>query len=112
MKFLFIPLALILSMFILFSCGSGIHDKPLQEQYHPEWKSPSSADLVNVGRALIKNDVKVCGEYYVRYHKEYSGEYLLACTKDGNTWHYFQVWDAINEVQEVAAPSIIPPVRE
>lgn len=109
MRFL---LLIFTTMFLFNSCGLDAEDKTLQEQYKAEWHQPNSYYMVNVGRVLVKHEVRVCASYSVRLHKKFEDEILVACTPDGENWYYYQVWLGIDKLQKVDDGSIIPPVFE
>lgn len=110
MRFLLLIFPLTILVFFIASCG-GNSKKPLQAQYHEQWDEPNGWHLTNIGKVLIKKGVKTCGEYYVRQSKDQEGEWLIACTPDGQSWNYFQVWVGIDEAQQVIDESIVPPTR-
>lgn len=62
------------------------------------WREASTYDgeFKDISTALSKNNIRVCGEYYVRLVGD--KEYLVACTPDGETWNYFIVWSRVGSV--------------
>lgn len=58
--------------------------------YTKTWRSPKGSELVDIGKIIVANGVKVCGEYQVKLIQE--GEYIVACTDDGTNWNYFVVY--------------------
>ncbi len=58
--------------------------------YSTPWRKPSNNEFAKIGRIMIANRIKVCGEYYVK--EVVNGEYVIACTSDGKNWTYFVAW--------------------
>jgi len=51
-----------------------------------DWRTANSSEFLTLGKIILENDFKVCGEYQVKKLNE--SEYLIGCTPDGITWHY------------------------
>lgn len=51
-----------------------------------DWRGPNSDEFFTLGKIILENDFKVCGEYQIKKLSEF--EYLLGCTPDGSTWYY------------------------
>jgi hypothetical protein len=68
--------------------------KSLAEEFPGEWQEPTG----DVMRTLAQNGVKGCGEFYQKRAAEYSTEYMVACTRDGDTWTAWRVWTSSNDV--------------
>ena len=77
---------------LFFSCGESNQDKSVNQIYPMPWRDTQGNEIATIGRALVKNNVKVCGQYVVRPSAQYKGEYLVACTPDGQKYVYFLVW--------------------
>lgn len=78
--------------------------------YSQNWRSPQGTEFTKIGRIIVANGVKVCGEYYVK--KIESNEYLIACSADGSTWNYFVVYtsnDTIYRANEEMESKLYPP---
>lgn len=67
-----------------------------QRTYEPTWKSPNNVELVEIGKIMVANNIKGCGEYHVK--EITSKEYVVACTADGTNWTYYVVYSAINKI--------------
>ncbi len=59
------------------------------------WRMPRGTEYADIGKLIVKNNIKVCGEYYVK--EETSGEYIIACSPDGIKWHYFVAYTKIGK---------------
>mgnify|MGYP007022264338 CR=1 FL=1 len=102
-------LALILvgAQFALIGCGKS--DPPpspkpeltLAERYPGPWVS--DVDLA-ITRALIRNNVSGCGQYKYRSSSQNSGEYLVYCSRDGETWTAYIVWPNVEKAMGPLAP--------
>lgn len=68
--------------------------KSLAEEFPGDWQEPSA----EVARTLVQNQVTGCGEFYQKPAANYSGEYMVACTRDGQTWTAWRVWTGSNDV--------------
>jgi len=44
---------------------------------------------IDFGRILVSNNIVGCGEYKV--YKMSPNDYLLACTRDGKNWKYYEL---------------------
>ncbi len=66
--------------------------------HNTKWREARTYDgeFRDISTALSKNNIRVCGEYYVRLVGD--NEYLVACTPDGQTWNYFIVWSRVGSV--------------
>lgn len=47
---------------------------------------------------LAKNHVRGCGEFYQKPAADAPYEYVVACTRDGETWTAWLVWPASEKV--------------
>lgn len=65
--------------------------KSLEDDYST-WESPGEETFIPIGRALVKNNIRECGEYYVKKSNNTDGEYAVACTPDGNNFEYYLAW--------------------
>jgi len=61
-----------------------------ERTYSNSWREPHGTEFAKIGRIIVANGIKVCGEYYVK--EVASGEYVIACTPDGNNWTYYVAW--------------------
>jgi len=82
--------------FIIFSCGNS--PKSTSDQYPKPWREPNNEEFIEIGRSLVKNQIKNCGEYYIRPSSEHNHEYLVGCSIDGESWSYYVVWTSVQEV--------------
>ena len=76
------------------------------QTYSKKWRAPQGSELVDIGRIIVENRIKVCGEYEVK--EIVGGEYIIACTDDGTNWNYFvvyryseKIFRAIDEMESV-----------
>lgn len=75
----------------LASCGGP---RTLAEEFPGEWQEPTSDVMV----ALAKQSIRGCGEFYQKSAAFATNEYVVACTRDGETWTVYRVWPRIDEV--------------
>jgi hypothetical protein len=61
-----------------------------------EWRSPQGTEYLDFGKIIVKNKIKVCGEYKVKEMQR--NEFLLACTPDGTNWEYFVIYPNLDEI--------------
>lgn len=64
--------------------------------YSDSWRSPYGTEYREIGKIIVQNGIKVCGEYYVKEIE--SNEYVIACTADGTTWNYFVVYTSLDKI--------------
>lgn len=63
--------------------------------YQQSWRSPRGSEYAEIGKLIIQNNIKVCGEYHVK--EVTSGEYVIACSANGTTWQYFVAYTKIGK---------------
>ena len=49
-----------------------------------------------IGKIIAQNGIKVCGDYRLKYIE--INQYLIACSADGTTWHYFVVYTNLETI--------------
>ncbi|MGV8946261.1 MAG: zinc-ribbon domain-containing protein [Lutibacter sp.] len=64
--------------------------------YSYEWRSPKGTQFIEFGKIIVKNNIRVCGEYKVKEIKR--NEFLIACTQDGNNWEYFVIYPNLDKI--------------
>lgn len=64
--------------------------------YNMTWRMPYGSEYAEIGKLIIQNNVRVCGEYHVK--EVMSGEYIIACSPDGINWHYFVAYTKIGKL--------------
>lgn len=89
----FILMVIVVAMFT-FNIPSA-RSEGLAEMYPGPWQDDFN---MSITKALSKNRITGCGEYKYRAHKSSSNEYLVYCTRDGNHWTAYLVWDLIGKV--------------
>lgn len=67
----------------------------MEALYPPPWRS--DFDLP-IARSLSKHGVTGCGEFQYRESSQHSREYMVYCTRDGNTWTAYLVWSGAEKV--------------
>lgn len=89
----------IILLIIFYSIGSDdtitnvISD---EKTYSESWRSPYGAEYTKIGRIIVQNGIKVCGEYYVK--EILTNEYVIACSADGTNWEYFVVYSSAEKI--------------
>ena len=79
-------------------------------EYAGEW---SDNVHLPIAKALVKNSVRFCGEFYWRQSTISKGQYLVLCSMDGSTWRSYLVWDKSGDVMgPYDTPQDLPLPRE
>jgi len=79
---------------------------PARIEYAGDWHGKFH---LQIAKALVKNSVKFCGEFYWRQSTISHGQYLVLCSADGTSWRAYLVWDSIGEVMgPYDAPQDLP----
>lgn len=63
--------------------------------YQTEWRMPKGNEYYEIGKLIVENNIKICGEYHIKEVTSY--EYLIACSKDGVNWEYFIAYTKIGK---------------
>ena len=45
---------------------------------------------------MVNNNIRGCGEYYVK--EVTPKEYVVACTGDGKNWTYYVIWTNLDKI--------------
>ena len=92
-----------LAVFILvimgiYSLGNGSGGVVGDERTYTEsWRLPNAgSEFREIGIAIVRNGIKVCGEYYVK--EIMTNEYVIACSANGVTWNYFVVYPKTGKI--------------
>ena len=64
--------------------------------YGNGWKDDINEDFTKISKALVSHNIKGCGEMY--YTEAQKDEYVVACSRDGVNFEYYDVWPRIDEV--------------
>ncbi len=93
-------LGVFLYMYFVFFSGnsSNNYDGIISDSktYSYEWRSPGGSEYVDFGKIIVKNNIRVCGEYKVKEMQR--NEFLIACTSDGDKWEYFVIYPNLNKI--------------
>lgn len=73
--------------------GGVIND---ERTYYKSWREPIGSEYVELGRIIVQNNIKICGEYYVKEIE--TDEFIIACTGDGSNWEYFVVYPKLSKI--------------
>ena len=65
------------------------------ETYSGEWKDEQNEDFIKIAKTLVAHNITGCGEMY--YAEASKDEYVVACTRDGVNFNYYDVWPRINK---------------
>jgi hypothetical protein len=71
------------------------HTPTLAERYPGPWHEEFNADIA---RALAAKSITGCGQFKFKASSQDSGEYVVYCTRDGESWVAYLVWTKVNEV--------------
>lgn len=63
--------------------------------YQQSWRMPIGTEYAEIGKLIVQNNIKICGEYHVK--QVTSGEYVIACSPNGTTWQYFVAYTKIGK---------------
>ncbi len=74
---------LIVLILIITFASCSTQDPTFEERYPMPWTSPEGNTLLQISKALLKNNISGCGEYHYRKSTADRGEYLIACSSDG-----------------------------
>lgn len=91
-----IGIAILIVLYIIGSnseSGGIITD---EETYSKSWRSPQGSEFTEIGKIIVAKGIKVCGEYYIKEIE--LNEYVIACSADGTTWHYFVVYTSLDKI--------------
>lgn len=97
---------LVLLILIIWALTPKEEKKTIEETYY-SWQSPSTEQIGKIARTLIKNNISGCGEFHLREHKEFTGEYLLGCSRDGENWSYYLIWPNSEKIMGPLANPVI-----
>jgi hypothetical protein len=67
-----------------------------EQTYTQSWRSAYGSEYGEIGKIIVQNGIKVCGEYYVKEIE--SNEFVIACSADGTTWNYFVVYTSLDKI--------------
>lgn len=87
---------LIIIFYIMGSNGSSGGVITDERTYSESWRSPYGTEYSEIGKIIVQNGIKVCGEYYVKEVE--TNEYVIACSADGTTWDYFVVYTSLGKI--------------
>lgn len=63
--------------------------------YEQSWRTPRGTEYADIGKLIVQNNIKICGEYHVK--EVTKGEYVIACSPDGINWQYFVAYTKIGK---------------
>ena len=63
--------------------------------YSQSWRMPHGSEYAEIGKLIVQNNIKICGEYHVK--EVTTGEYVIACSPDGINWQYFVAYTKIRK---------------
>ena len=64
--------------------------------YEQSWRSPRDGEYLTIGRLMVKNNIKGCGEYHIKEIE--NSEFIIACSRDGENWTYYVAWPDNNKI--------------
>jgi len=98
MKKLLIGVVVVLGFFWILGKvgGSGTNITNDENTYAMPWRSPTGDEYTKLGKLILKNNVKGCGEYHVK--EVTPNEYLIACSPDGKEWRYLVAWPTQDKI--------------
>jgi hypothetical protein len=87
---------LLIFFYIIGSSGNSGGVITDDRTYSESWRSPYGTEYSEIGKIIVQNGIKVCGEYYVKEIE--TNEYVIACSADGTTWDYFVVYTSLGKI--------------
>lgn len=90
--FIFIALFFVIGYFSDDEGSTMIDDK---RTYELSWREPYGDELGKISRLMVQKNISNCGEYHLKEIE--NGEYIIACTSDGENWNYYVAWPNIGE---------------
>ena len=110
-KWLLIIFGLIIAIMVVGNLNNESSNVIEDERtYVKPWRAPIGDELLKIGKLMVANRIKGCGEYHVKEVTD--GEYVVACTRDGKNWTYYVVWpniDKIYRTNEEMESKLTPP---
>ncbi|WP_452232035.1 hypothetical protein [Lacinutrix sp. MEBiC02595] len=95
--FLIIGILLIIAVYVIGSNGNSSSGVISDDRtYSKSWRSPYGTELKEIGKIIVQNGIRVCGEYEVKEIE--TNEYVIACTANGKTWDYFVVYTSLGKI--------------
>lgn len=91
------------------SSSSVIDD---ERSYSNPWREPYSNEFGKIGKLMVQNGIRNCGEYYLKEIED--KEFIIACTSDGQKWTYYVAWPDIDKIylaNEEMEEKLTPPRR-
>ena len=101
---------LVIMIFLANLCSTTEYDT-VAEEYPGGWEELSEIDNFQKATQTLSN-YDFGGSCFVnfwRQHKEYSSEYLVACSKNGDEWDYYMVLTEIGDIYEYEVDESIDP---
>ncbi len=74
----------------------GRNDQKSRTERAIYWSSPTSEQIGEISTILSSNQITGCGDY--RVCDMGNGELKLACSSDGNSWTFYDIWTRIDKV--------------
>lgn len=110
-KWILIIIGLIIAIIIVRNLNSE-NSNVIEDSrtYSKPWRSPVGDEFLKIGRIMVANGIKGCGDYQVKEVTE--GEYVIACTRDGENYIYYVVWtytDKIYRTNKEMESKLTPP---
>lgn len=98
-----IIVAVFVAMMIVFTQSSNNErnsenlnrDTSLGSKYEANWKTDVN---LKISQALVKSNIRNCGEYKYKESRTHKGEYVVYCTRDGINWTSYLVWTGTKKV--------------
>ncbi|MDO6518142.1 hypothetical protein [Zobellia uliginosa] len=110
-KWILIIIGLIIAIIVLGNLNNDNSNVIEDERtYNTPWREPIGDEFLKIGKLMVANGIKGCGEYHVK--EVTNGEYVVACTPDGKNWTYYVAWpntDKIYRTNEEMESKLTPP---
>lgn len=94
--FILIGIVILIVFYFIGSNGNSGGIISDDRTYSESWRSPYGTEYAEIGKIIVQNGIKVCGEYQVKEIE--SNEYVIACSDNGETWDYFVVYTSLGKI--------------
>lgn len=96
--YLLIGIGLLIFFYIIGSNSSGSGSNIIEDEntYSKSWRSPVETEFTDIGRIMVKNNIRECGEYHIKEVTE--NEFVVACSSDGKNWTYYIIYTNLDKI--------------
>ena len=81
---------------------------PTVARYSGTYRDPLGAEVLPIGRALVRNQVTDCSSFSVDANANDPREFKIRCTRDGKTFVYYLVRTDVNTMTRLSEDGSLP----